>query len=238
MQSGKTIPNEDCNVTLKHIACVLLSLYWFDHSQRDWFCWFWKAQSPDYCQQCVTESHQNNNGAFLRWLPTLLCDWTDGYLLITDLYAYSFNNKSQRMNIALHPDVTAPSHTVKKNARYLLEKRRKSRRCRQLPSSITSTVANSFLQGARAGWEVLWWRAKTGTKKRRLWKGEMVTAPLMHYTKTCPLEKVIYCRWPPKNAGEAVTNYNTEQMAAFLRGPNLSSPIKAIGPQQSGLIAQ
>lgn len=41
-----------------------------------------------------------------------------------------------------------------------------------------------------------------------------------------------------KNVGEAVTSCIMGQIAEFLRGPNLSSPIKAIGAQQSGLIAQ
>lgn len=35
-----------------------------------------------------------------------------------------------------------------------------------------------------------------------------------------------------------MTNCITAQMAELLRGPNLSPPIKAIGAQQSGLIAQ
>lgn len=47
-----------------------------------------------------------------------------------------------------------------------------------------------------------------------------------------------YAVGPPELIEKAVTNSNTKQMAKFLRGPNLPSPIKVIGAQQSGLIAQ
>lgn len=63
--------------------------------------------------------------------------------------------------------------------------------------------------------------------------GELV---FLDYGETCALRKGIYR--PPTNVDEAVTNCNTEQKAEFFRGPNLSSPIKAIGAQQSGRIAQ
>lgn len=134
-------------------------------------------------------------------------------------------------------DSSFSSIVTLKKARCLDVKGLINRRCRQLPLSVTSSKLvperdTSWMRDALMG-------SKDCSREeeiREWW--EIVTVPQMQYMETYSLGKVICCWWLPKNMGKVVTNCNTKQLAEFLEEPNLSSPIKVIGAQQSGLIAQ
>lgn len=75
--------------------------------------------------------------------------------------------------------------------------------------------------------ETSWMKEQTPTKQSLLYVWKCVAKERRHAV----------IDHQKKNVSKAVTNCITGQMAEFYRGPNLSSPIKTIVSQQSGLIA-
>ena len=106
-----------------------------------------------------------------------------------------------------------------------------------------SLPASSFLKGIQAGWEALWWRGKAATEKRRSggerkWKCDGSSNAVYRNVSSGKGDILSVATQKKKKKKKRWQIAPLSEWPSILRGPNLSSPIKAIGAQQSGLVAQ